>query len=89
MRSKCPWNGFETALIQEDAALCKLSYEIGNSYQSVPAVLLGFIKKISWQWSRSVIEKIDWSYISSKNYKEALALLDKNKSPENKLAYQK
>ncbi|MGO4817923.1 tetratricopeptide repeat protein [Flavobacterium sp. W22_SRS_FP1] len=78
--------------IQEDAALnyAKLSYEIGNSYQSVPAVLLGFIKEYPSNSSRSVIEKllID-SYISSKNYKEALALLDKNKSPENKLAYQK
>jgi TolA-binding protein len=29
------------------------------------------------------------SYITSKNYKEALVLLEKNKSPENKLAYQK
>ena len=29
------------------------------------------------------------SYITSKNYKEALTLLEKNKSPENKLAYQK
>jgi tetratricopeptide (TPR) repeat protein len=88
-------NASETAFdssIQEDAALnyAKLSYEIGNSYQSVPAVLLDFIKKYPDNASRSVIEKllID-SYISSKNYKEALALLDKNKSPENKLAYQK
>lgn len=78
--------------IQEDASLnyAKLSYEIGNSYQSVPAVLLEFIKKYPNNASRSVIEKllID-SYISSKNYKEALVLLEKNKSPENRLAYQK
>ncbi|PRZ27980.1 tetratricopeptide repeat protein [Flavobacterium granuli] len=82
---------FDSA-IQEDASLnyAKLSYELGNSYQSVPAVLLGFIKKYPNNSSRSVIEKllID-SYISSKNYKEALALLEKNKSGENKLAYQK
>lgn len=82
---------FDTS-IQEDAGLnyAKLSYEIGNSYQSVPAVLLGFIKKYPDNASRSVIEKllID-SYISSKNYKEALVLLEKNKRPENKLAYQK
>jgi tetratricopeptide (TPR) repeat protein len=80
------------ASIQEDASLnyAKLSYEIGNSYQSVPAVLLGFTKKYPNNASRSVVEKllID-SYISSKNYKEALILLEKNKSPENKLAYQK
>ncbi|WP_413998969.1 tetratricopeptide repeat protein [Flavobacterium sp. W1B] len=78
--------------IQEDASLnyAKLSYELGNSYQSVPAVLLGFIKKYPDNSSRSIIEKllID-SYISSKNYKEALVLLEKNKSSENKLAYQK
>lgn len=78
--------------IQEDAYLnyAKLSYELGNSYQSVPSVLLGFINKYPNNSSRSVVEKllID-SYISSKNYKEALALLEKNKSPENKLAHQK
>lgn len=82
---------FDTS-IQEDASLnyAKLSYEIGNSYQSVPAVLLGFMKKYPNNANRSVIEKllID-SYISSRNYKEALVLLEKNKSPENKLAYQK
>ncbi|SDW89364.1 tetratricopeptide repeat protein [Flavobacterium degerlachei] len=82
---------FDTS-IQEDASLnyAKLSYEIGNSYQSVPAVLLDFMKKYPNNANRSVIEKllID-SYISSKNYKEALVLLEKNKSPGNKLAYQK
>jgi hypothetical protein len=65
--------------IQEDASLnyAKLSYEIGNSYQSVPAVLLALSKKYQIT-SRSVVEKllID-SYISSKNYKEALILLEK------------
>jgi TolA-binding protein len=80
------------AAIQEDAHLnyAKLSYELGNSYQSVPAVLLGFINKYPNNSSRPVVEKllID-SYISSKNYKEALVLLEKNKTPENKSAYQK
>lgn len=80
------------AAIQEDASLnyAKLSYEIGNSYQNVPSVLMGFLKKYPNNANRSEIEKllID-SYISSKNYKEALVLLEKNKSPENKLAYQK
>ncbi|MBP2284443.1 TolA-binding protein [Flavobacterium sp. CG_23.5] len=78
--------------IQEDASLnyAKLSYEIGNSYQSVPAVLLNFLKKYPDNSSHSEIEKllID-SYISSKNYKEALVLLERNKSAENRLAYQK
>jgi tetratricopeptide (TPR) repeat protein len=78
--------------IQEDASLnyVKLSYEIGNSYQSTPAVLMGFMKKYPNNANKSDLERllID-SYISSKNYKEALVLLEKNKSPENKLAYQK
>ena len=82
---------FDTS-IQEDASLnyAKLSYEIGNSYQSVPSVFLSFLKKYPDNANRSVIEKllID-SYISSKNYKEAFVLLEKNKSPENRLAYQK
>ena len=82
---------FDTT-IQEDASLnyAKLSYEIGNSYQSVPSVLIGFLKKYPNNANKLEIEKllID-SYISSKNYKEALVFLEKNKSPENKLAYQK
>jgi len=80
------------AAIQEDASLnyAKLSYEIGNSYQSTPAILTAFLKKYPNNTNKSDLEKllID-SYISSKNYKEALILLEKNKSPENKLAYQK
>jgi tetratricopeptide (TPR) repeat protein len=78
--------------LQEDASFnyAKLSYEIGNSYQSVPEVLLGFINKYPTNPNNDVIEKllID-SYISSKNYKEALVLLEKNKTQENRIAYQK
>lgn len=78
--------------IQEDASLnyAKLSYELGNSYQSVPAVLQAFVTNYPNNASRSEIERllID-SYISSKNYKGALVLLEKSKTPENKLAYQK
>ncbi|POY41094.1 hypothetical protein C3L50_00775 [Flavobacterium alvei] len=78
--------------IQEDASLnyAKLSYEIGNSYQSTPDVLTAFMKKYPNNANQSEIERllID-SYISSRNYREALILLEKNKSPENKLAYQK
>ncbi|CAI2767285.1 tetratricopeptide repeat protein [Flavobacterium collinsii] len=80
------------AQIQEDAALnyAKLSYEIGNAYQTVPGILLDFLKKYPNNSSKSEVEKllVD-SYISSKNYKEALSLLEKNRSPENKAAYQK
>ncbi|MBK0368747.1 tetratricopeptide repeat protein [Flavobacterium agrisoli] len=80
------------AAIQEDASLnyAKLSYDIGNSYQTVPAVLLDFLNKYPNNASKAEVEKllID-SYISTKNYSEALVLLEKNKSAENKLAYQK
>jgi TolA-binding protein len=82
---------FNTA-IQEDASLnyAKLSYEIGNSYQSVPVVLQAFLKKYPNNASRSEIERllVD-SYISSKNYKDAIVLLEKNELPDSKRAYQK
>jgi len=77
--------------IQEDAYLnyAKLSYEIGNSYQSIPAVLSGFVEKYPNNPSRAEIETLLInSYITSKNYKEALVLLEKNKT-SNREAYQK
>jgi len=60
--------------IQEDAWLnyAKISYEIGNPYQSVPQVLTGYLDKYPKTSYREEIETllID-SYITSKNYKEA------------------
>lgn len=78
--------------IQEDANLnyAKLSYEIGNSYQSVPDVLSAFLDKYPTSLSKTEIETLLInSYITSKNYKAALVLLEKNNTPENKIAYQK
>jgi len=80
------------AKIQEDAYLnyAKLSYEIGNPYQSVPGVLSAFMEKYPSSPFRTEVQNLLInSYITSKNYKEALVLLEKNKSPENRLAYQK
>jgi TolA-binding protein len=78
--------------IQEDAWLnyAKLSYEIGNSYKPVPQVLLSFIEKYPDNQNNEALKDllID-SYITSRNYKEAMELLENNKSFENKLAYQK
>lgn len=78
--------------IQEDAMLnyAKLSYEIGNSYQSVPGVLLTFIESYPQNKNNEYLKDllID-SYITSRNYKAAMELLENNKSFENKLAYQK
>ncbi len=78
--------------IQEDAWLnyAKISYEIGNPYQSAPQVLAGYLDKYPETSYKGDIETllID-SYITSKNYKEALKLLKGKKSFENKVAYQK
>lgn len=78
--------------IQEDATLnyAKLSYEIGNSYQSVPDVLTAFLKKYPTNANKVAVETllID-SYVSSKNYQGALALLEKLNSFENNKILQK
>ncbi len=92
-------NAFKTASemtfdlkIQEDATLnyAKLSYEIGNPYQSVPEVLNAYLAKYPANaYKQEINTLLISSYITSKNYKEALVLLEKNRAPENKLAYQK
>ncbi|WP_346882815.1 tetratricopeptide repeat protein [uncultured Algibacter sp.] len=78
--------------IQEDAWLnyAKISYEIGNPYQSAPQVLASYLDKYPNTSYKEEMETllID-SYITSKNYKEALTLLENKKSFENKVAYQK
>lgn len=78
--------------IQEDAFLnyAKLSYDIGNSYQSVPDVLTSFLDKYPNSPSKTDVETLLInSFITSKNYKGALELLEKNRSFANKQAYQK
>ncbi|WP_310556533.1 tetratricopeptide repeat protein [Flavobacterium sp.] len=78
--------------IQEDAYLnyARLSYDIGNSYQSVPDVLSGFMTKYTASPNKTEIENLLInSFITSKNYAGALILLEKNKAPANKLTYQK
>jgi len=78
--------------IQEDAWLnyAKISYEIGNPYQPAPQVLAEYLEKYPKTSYKEDIETllID-SYITSKNYKEALSLLKGKKSFANKAAYQK
>src|SRR5690554_5174866 len=81
-----------SAEIQEDAYLnyAKLSYEIGNSYRSTPQVLLDFMEKYPGNSNNGELKGllID-SYITSKNYKEAMNLLENNKDFHDKEAYQK
>ncbi|MCX7550563.1 tetratricopeptide repeat protein [Xanthomarina sp. F2636L] len=78
--------------IQEDAWLnyAKISYEIGNPYQATPQVLTSYLTKYPNTAYKEEIETllID-SYITSKNYQEALQLLKGKNSFENKVAYQK
>ena len=92
-------NAFKTASemnfdakIQEDAALnyTKLSYEIGNPYVSTPEILKSFMDKYPTNPNNAELKSLLInSFITSKNYTEALILLEKNKTPENKLPYQK
>ena len=78
--------------IQEDAWLnyAKLSYEIGNPYQSTPEVLSHFLKRYPKSAFRTEIESllID-SYMTSNNFKAALALLENKSKASHKEAYQK
>jgi len=78
--------------IKEDAWFnyAKLSYDIGNPYQSTPVVLSMFLKQYPKSAFKIEIETllID-SYISSNNFKEALELLEKKSRFTHKEAYQK
>ncbi len=78
--------------IQEDAYYnyAKLSYELGNPYLSVPEVLQAFVAKYPNTPHHKEIETLlISSYVSSKNYKEAIRLLEKAKSNNNDKIYQK
>jgi tetratricopeptide (TPR) repeat protein len=78
--------------IKEDAWFnyAKLSYDIGNPYLSTPIVLNNFLKNYPKSPFKESIELllVD-SYISSKNYKEALLLLESNMNNALKSSYQK
>ena len=78
--------------IKEDAWLnyAKLSYDIGNPYQSTPEVLTLFLELYPKSAFKIEIESllID-SYISSNNFKEALELLENKSRSYHKEAYQK
>ena len=80
------------AKIKEDAWLnyAKLSYDIGNPYISTPQVLNDFLERYPKSPFRESIELllVD-SYMSSKNYKEALLLLESNMRNALKPNYQK
>src|SRR5690625_3987560 len=77
--------------IQADAALnyAKLSYEIGNSYQSVPQVLMDYLENYpNSPAEREIRELLINSFITTRNYEEALRLLEGNRAFENSVIYQ-
>ncbi len=81
-----------SAKIQEDAYAnyAKLSYDIGNPYKSVPAVITDFLEKYpTTPYKQELNDLLVDSYISTKNYQEALNVLESNRTPLNKAAYQK
>ena len=80
------------AKIKEDALYnyAKLSYEIGNSYESAPKVILSYLDNYpNSTYNDELKELLISSYITSKNYKEAMDLLESSRNFEDKLVYQK
>jgi len=80
------------AKIKEDALFnyAKLSYEIGNSYESPSQVLINYLNAYPASEHKSEMESllID-SFITSRNYEEAMRLLENNRNFSDKQAYQK
>lgn len=77
--------------IKADAALnyAKLSYEIGNSYASTPQVLMTYLENYPNSPAKEEInELLINSFITSKNYEEAMRLLQGNRNFQNSVVYQ-
>ena len=77
--------------IKADAALnyAKLSYEIGNSYASTPQVLMDYLEAYPNSPAKEEInELLINSFITSKNYEEAMRLLKGNRNFQNNVVYQ-
>ncbi len=78
--------------IKDDAAYnyAKLSYEVGNSYESVPTVLTNYLETYKkGEHTEEIQSLLIDSYITSKNYKEAMELLENSRNFEDKIVYQK
>ncbi|WP_378185345.1 tetratricopeptide repeat protein [Aquimarina sp. W85] len=80
------------ATIKEDAFFnyAKLSYEIGNSYESTPKILLAFMDEYpNSEGKQEIKDLLINSYLTSKNYKEAMELLESTRNYADKVVYQK
>ncbi|MEM7380840.1 MAG: tetratricopeptide repeat protein, partial [Bacteroidota bacterium] len=78
--------------MQKDAFLnyARLSYEIGNAYEPVPGVLTSYLEKYpNDEHAEEMQELLVDSYITSKNFKGAMALLEENRDFASKATYQK
>jgi TolA-binding protein len=77
--------------IKADAALnyAKLSYEIGNNYASTPQVLMDYLDAYPNSPAKEEInELLINSFITSRNYEEAMRLLQGNRNFQNNVVYQ-
>ena len=92
-------NAFKSAMemdfdakIKQDAFLnyAKLSYDIGNSYESVPVVLTRYLDTYPDSKEAADINRllVD-SYLTSKNYQEAIDLLKNSRDYKDKVIWQK
>ncbi|MDO4228570.1 MAG: tetratricopeptide repeat protein [Capnocytophaga sp.] len=79
------------AQIQKDAHLnyARLSYEIGNPYESVPGILLSYAQKYPNDNKEEIQSLLIDSYISSGNYQAAITLLEKSNDPRDQEVYKK
>lgn len=78
--------------IQKDAYLnyARLSYEVGNAYEPVPQVISTYLEKYpNDSHSQEMKELLVDSYITSKNFKGAMELLENNRGFASKATYQK
>jgi hypothetical protein len=74
--------------IKEDAALnyAKLSYEAGNPFEPVATVLQNYLKAYPKSKAYTEINNlVVSSYVLQEDYSGALAFLENNKSPQNKI----
>lgn len=77
--------------IKKDAHLnyAKLSYEIGNPYQSVSEVITSYMKEYPNENTQQMKALLVNSYLTSKNYKSALSSLEKSSEASDREIYQK
>ncbi|MEJ2584300.1 MAG: tetratricopeptide repeat protein [Robiginitalea sp.] len=78
--------------IQKDALLnyARLSYEIGNAYEPVPEVLSSYLEAYPDDpYAGEVRELLVDSYLTSRNFRGALELLEKNRGYASAETYQR